>query len=129
MRNVLPHASAAMAVIIQAQVAAEVSGVVFTSDPVHGCSDRLVIEGSWGLGEAIVQGRVTPDRMILSKSDLGILAREIAVKSLAVLVADGGGVREQTIDTARAEAPCLDDASARAIASFALQAEKAFGTP
>ena len=45
------------------------------------------------------------------------------------MVADGGGVREETIDRARAEAPCLDEESARGICAMALQAEKAFGTP
>jgi pyruvate,water dikinase len=128
-RKGMPHAAAAMAVIIQTQVAAEVSGVVFTSDPVHGYSDRLVIEGSWGLGDAVVQGKVTPDRMVLSKNDLGTLSKEVAVKRLAVIVAEGGGVREETIESARAEAPCLDDALARGIVTLALQAEKAFGMP
>jgi pyruvate,water dikinase len=128
-RKGLPHAAASMAVIIQAQVAAEVSGVVFTSDPIHGRSDRLVIEASWGLGEAIVQGKVTPDRIVLSKNDRRILSKEVSAKHTAVLLAEGGGIREEPVASSRAHAPCLDEATARAIADLALQSENAFGAP
>ena len=48
------------------------TGVAFTADPVSGRSDRLIIEGSFGLGEAIVSGKVTPDRMVLARDGLRV---------------------------------------------------------
>jgi pyruvate,water dikinase len=125
----LPHVTAAMAVIVQTLVAAEVSGVVFTSDPVHACSDHVVIESCWGLGDSLVQGKLTPDRMVLSRTDRTILSKQVAVKSSALIVSDGGGVREEIVDSPRAEAPCLDDKLALGIVDLALQAENAFGVP
>jgi pyruvate,water dikinase len=128
-RKGISHTEAAMAVIIQAQVMAETSGIAFSVDPAKEDVDRVVIEAAWGLGEAIVQGKVTPDRFVLSRSDLAILSIETAVKKLAVMVGENGGVQEENIDAAKAQAACLDDTVVRAIADLALRAEKAFQQP
>jgi rifampicin phosphotransferase len=61
------HQPAAMAVIIQRMVSAERAGVLFTADPVSGDSNRLVIEGGFGLGDQIASGHVAPDRVVLTK--------------------------------------------------------------
>ena len=58
-----------IAVVVQLQIASTRSGVMFTSDPSRADSDLLVIEGSFGLGEAVVSGSVTPDRYLVDKSD------------------------------------------------------------
>lgn len=57
----IDEAGLRIAVVVQRMVAAEVAGVMFTADPVTGRRDRLIIEASTGLGEAVVSGRVTPD--------------------------------------------------------------------
>lgn len=54
-----------MAVVVQLMVDAEVSGVMFTANPINTATDELVINASWGLGELIVQGTVTPDEFIV----------------------------------------------------------------
>ena len=66
-RNGFDHLEADMAVIVQRLVPAQASGVLFTADPVTGRSDRLIIEACFGMGEALVSGKVTPDRFLLSK--------------------------------------------------------------
>jgi rifampicin phosphotransferase len=65
--------SPAMAVVIQRQIAAEVSGVLFTCDPVRGDQGRMVLEAVRGLGDALVSGAVTPDRWTVSKEPLDIV--------------------------------------------------------
>lgn len=57
----------AMAVVVQQLVPAEVSGVLFTRDPLDPDGRRMLVEASWGLGESVVSGRVTPDRFHLDR--------------------------------------------------------------
>src|SRR6185436_18377814 len=71
---------------------AEVSGVMFTANPVNQAPD-MIIESSYGLGEAIVLGKVTPDRFVLDKTSLALKERVIASKDkrVATLAEDGKG--------------------------------------
>lgn len=132
-RSGFDHLKVNMAVVVQRLVPAEVSGVLFGADPVsqpeEGRSDRLIIEGSFGLGEAVVQGRVSPDRIVLSKKGLRILERRVSVKGVEIVPDETGGVREKKVAPARAEAPCMDDAAARRLGKLALKAERLFGSP
>ncbi|MFH1543603.1 MAG: PEP/pyruvate-binding domain-containing protein [Patescibacteria group bacterium] len=61
-----------VAVVVQEMVQAEISGVAFTTHPVTGDSDKILIEAGYGLGEAIVGGAIIPDNYIISKSNLAI---------------------------------------------------------
>ena len=73
------------------------SGVMFTADPSTGDLGKLVIEGSFGLGEAVVSGQVSPDRYIVDKATLRVLAREVHNKELVIEPsADGGTVTRPT---------------------------------
>jgi pyruvate,water dikinase len=128
-RNGIEHRNARMAVIIQELVPAEVSGVLFTADPVSGRTDRVVIESCFGLGETLVSGKVTPDRLILSKRKLRVLDRVVATKKLETVLDSAGGARERPVADERAELVSLDDADARRLGKLALRAEKAFGAP
>ncbi|HEY7269739.1 MAG TPA: PEP/pyruvate-binding domain-containing protein, partial [Dehalococcoidia bacterium] len=73
----------AMAVIVMGLVPSEASGIAFTAHPVTGDRDQVVINASFGLGEAIVSGRVTPDSFVVHKSSQSIVEREIYEKNLA----------------------------------------------
>ncbi|MHC4505275.1 MAG: PEP/pyruvate-binding domain-containing protein, partial [Planctomycetota bacterium] len=128
-RNGIDHAGVDMAVMVQELVPAEASGVLFTADPVTGRTDRLVIESCFGLGETLVSGKVTPDRLVLSKRKLNILKRSVAAKTVETVLDPRGGVRELAVAGERAARPCLDDATARRLGKLALRAEKAFGSP
>jgi pyruvate,water dikinase len=57
----------AMAVVVQRMVDSHRSGVMFTMDPVHGRTDRMVVEAAYGLGEAVVSGEITPDHYMLDR--------------------------------------------------------------
>ena len=75
----VPLRNVRMAVVVQEMVHAQVSGVMFTANVVTQKRDELLIDATWGLGEAIVSGRVTPDSFVLSKSPLETLPRSSAV--------------------------------------------------
>ncbi len=128
-RNGIDHGAAKMAVVVQQLVPAQVSGVIFTVDPVSGDADRLVIESCFGLGEALVSGQVAPDRIVFERGE-GILAeRDTALQELE-LVPDGkGGVVERAIDEERATEETLSDHQAAWLARCAIDAEEAFGAP
>jgi pyruvate,water dikinase len=127
-KNGFDHATVEMAVIVQEMVPAEISGVVFLADPLTGRADRLVIEASFGLGEAIVSGRVSPDRLVLARDGLELLEQTISAKSIKI-VAGSQGLREEAVDSERSRSACLDQATARRLAGLALKAESALGGP
>lgn len=70
----------AMAVVVQKLVPADVAGVLFTRDPLSPQSDRMLIEASWGLGESVVSGRVTPDRFVVSRESHQVRERHLGRK-------------------------------------------------
>jgi pyruvate, water dikinase len=79
-----------LAVLVQQLVASDVSAVVFSANPVTGSRDEIMINASWGLGESIVGGTVTPDTFIVHKTDLAITGRIIADKQQMTISAPGG---------------------------------------
>jgi len=115
-----------MAVVVQALVEAEVAGVLFTRDPVSGADER-VIEASWGLGEAVVAGLVTPDRFRVARG-ARVLAREAGEKDLAVRWRDDGeGTEEVSVTGPRVHGLCLDDGQLAALDALAARCEAVFG--
>ncbi len=118
MRNSLPHQQAGMAVIIQQMVPADTAGVLFTADPASGKRDRIVLEGWVGLGDKVVSGRITPNRVVLSRPALELLERS-----------GGGGPDGSAAPAARAGRMALDEATARRLADTSLQAEEVLGGP
>jgi len=79
-----------IAVFVQQLVASDVSAVVFSANPITGNRDEVMINASWGLGESIVGGTVTPDTFIVRKSDLAVVQRIIADKQCMTVSAPGG---------------------------------------
>jgi pyruvate,water dikinase len=77
-RNGIDHQQVEMAVIVQQQIEPEAAGVAFTLDPVTGSRSRIVIESCQGLGEALVSGKVQPDRILLRKKNLTLIRQNLA---------------------------------------------------
>jgi pyruvate,water dikinase len=113
-----------IAVVIQELVDAECAGVLFTKNPLTG-SDERVIEASWGLGESVVAGLVTPDRYRLAR-DGRLLERSAGEKDLAFRVVPGG-VQEHPVDPALVSLLCLDDGRLGALNALARRCERVFG--
>ena len=73
-----------IAVVVQRQILATRAGVMFTIDPATGAGDRIVVESAFGLGESVVSGGVSPDRYVVDKATLALVARDIRRKTFAV---------------------------------------------
>ena len=117
-----------IAVIIQRQIVAARAGVMFTVDPATGAADRLVIEGSFGLGEAVVSGRVSPDRYVVDKETLAVLVREIHPKSAVIEPHPQGGTMVRELSYEEAIQPTLSDDEARALARLGKRIESHYGS-
>ena len=129
LRDDAAHRAAEMAVVVQELVSPEVAGVLFTADPVTGSAERIVIEASYGLGSNLVNGRVSPDRIVLARPGLEMLWCETGSKAIEA-VADGEKrIRQRPVDSARARATCLDRERASRLGILALAAERALGGP
>ena len=125
----LGQAEMDIAVVVQRQVAATRAGVMFTIDPATGADDRLVIEGSFGLGETVVAGRVSPDRYVVDKTTLAVLGREVREKEIAIDPAPGGGTVARRLPADEAKRPALTDEEARALAELGRRIERHYGRP
>jgi pyruvate,water dikinase len=120
-----------VAVVVQRMVNSDKSGVMFTSDPATRDSSRIVIEAAWGLGEAVVQGAVTPDRHVLDKASLAVVLTQIARKEF-LLAWDSTSHATTRIDLAhdpRASAPVLTSAELTALGELARRAETHYRVP
>lgn len=83
--NKIPHERVKISVVVQKMIESEVSGVMFSIDPVKNDKDRIVIESVWGLGEMIVQGSVVPDTYVVQKGTFDILSKEISDQSIRLV--------------------------------------------
>jgi len=98
-----------LAVLVQQLVASDVSAVVFSANPVTGSRDEIVINASWGLGESIVGGTVTPDTFVVRKSDLAVMERVIADKQRMTVCARRGTREVDVPRFLRKEAALTDE--------------------
>ena len=124
-RRVRADETVRIGVVVQQFIAADVAGVLFTRNPVTG-ADELVVEASWGLGEAIVQGLVIPDRYRIARG--GKVLEQIAgLKKLAVRQHADGDTRHEPVAAELVEELCLAAAELRALGELAALCDEAFG--
>jgi len=102
--------------------------VVFSANPVTGNRDEVMINASWGLGESIVGGTVTPDTFVVRKSDLAVINRTIADKG-CMTVSVPGGTREVDVPRFLRQQAALADEQAVEMAQLALSLETTMGYP
>ena len=93
------HFAVSLAVVVQKMVNSEKSGVMFTANPITNSRDEMMINASYGLGEAVVSGTVTPDEYVIKKSDKSIIEKVIADKKKIVVQNDSGiGTHEADVE-------------------------------
>jgi len=90
----------AIAVVVERMVRSDVSFIVFTADPVSGRTDRIVVDATWGLGEALVSGLVTPDHGVLDGSGRLITYGVGEKATMVIPTSDGAGTREVAVPRA-----------------------------
>jgi pyruvate,water dikinase len=119
-----------MAVVVQRMVGPRAAGVMFTRSPVTGDRSVVAIEGTWGLGSALVSGDVTPDSFTVSKITGEITGRRVSSKGrLHSFIQNGPGVTVTDTPAAQREAACLTDDEIRALADVARSVEAHYGAP
>lgn len=131
-RHGLPTEGARIAVLVQQLVVADVSMVAFSANPMTGALDEVVVNASWGLGESVVSGSVTPDTFIVRAAgpvaDWQITERTLAEKR-RMTVAVAGGSREVDVPRVMAKQPSLSDEQLLEIAELARALEVTMGWP
>ncbi|MQA10195.1 MAG: pyruvate kinase [Pseudonocardiaceae bacterium] len=130
LRNGISHHDMPIAVGVIELIPARASGVAFSVHPVTGRSDRVVIETSWGWGEAIVQGLVDPDHVEVGKSDGRVLTYHVAHKAVVSGLDDATGrVAETDMPAELADRRVLDDEPIGAITEAVTAIERHCGYP
>jgi pyruvate,water dikinase len=111
-----------VAVLVQELVLADVSAVVFTADPVSGDRSKVVVTASWGLGESVVGGTVTPDTFVVDKAAMSVVEHRIAQKERMTVPATEG-TSEVGVPRMLQALPCLEDEAVVAAARMAVDLE------
>lgn len=124
--NGVPHDDVALAVVVQELVDADAAGVMFTADPVTGARDDTVINASWGLGEAVVGGQVTPDTIVVSGG--AVTSSRVGDKQVMTVRTDTG-TEERPVPAGLRDAAVLDDAEAVRLAALGARVQDLYGTP
>lgn len=123
------EAEPAMGVTVQAMVDAQVSGVLFTCNPVSGDPSMVAVNASWGLGIAVVSGELTPDDYLVSKITGEVVRRSVSPKDVEYVPdAAGRGTVRVEVPRARRDEPCLDEAQIAALVEVARRVERHFGS-
>jgi pyruvate,water dikinase len=125
------HFKVKLSVAVQKMVRSDVgsSGVMFTIDPDNGCSNVIVINSVFGLGELIVQGKVVPDEFMVFKDadEFPIISKKLGEKNRKIVYAEEGGVKE--VDTKEEERRVfsLTDEEVKLLAKYGYLIEKHYG--
>ena len=118
----------AMAVVVQRMIPADCAGVLFTANPLDHRRDRMLVNGSWGLGEAIVAGQVTPDQWVVDWETGAILEAEIGDKQV-MTVYEGTGTATRDTPTHLRQATTLDPGEVVELVDLGRAVQNYFGEP
>ena len=117
-----------LAVVVQQLVAADVAGILFTANPLTGARGEMMINASWGLGEAIVGGLVTPDTLIVNKQT-GALQSQVIANKEVMTVRLSEGTSEQPVPAGKRMKASLEWQQAAELTRFGIGIEQLFGAP
>jgi len=127
----IDHGSVFMAAVVQEMILSEISGVTFTANPVSGSRDEIITESSWGMGAAIVDGRVTPDHYIVERDGFKLREKRIADKRFMVpsRLEEGSATRLQEVPHGMRQKETLSPDHIEKITQLAVKSEEHFGNP
>lgn len=130
LKNGIPDEGLSMAVAVQKMVNSRVSGVAITMDPTTGDRSKITIDASYGVGEMVVSGQVTPDNVVLDKVMLCVVSERLGDKH-AELVPDfaTGRLVEREVDEERRRRRSLGTEELTAVAAMAKRAEQYYRCP
>lgn len=122
------HTDVLISVAVQEMIESKASGVMFTLEPVQGDRNKVVINASWGLGEAIVSGQVTPDEYVIEKATLRILDKKIFKKQKKIVYDKKGGTKWAEVPEKLQKTQALSDEAIVRLAQYGIQIENHYGT-
>lgn len=127
----IEHRTVHMAVVVQKMVRSDISGVTFTSDPVSANTSVIITESSWGMGAALVDGRVSPDQYVVDKKNNKLTSIKIADKKFMVpaRLDPETGTRLMEVPANLRHMQTLTEEQVLEIALLATRAEAHFGSP
>ena len=129
-KNDFPHEKVLISVGVQKMVNSKAAGVMFTINPTDGDISKVVIEGSWGLGESVVSGSVNPDKFVVDKVMLEINERTISTKHIeCVYDLEQGKVVDADVAEEVQCTCCLEDDEIKALVHAAKNIEDHYGRP
>ncbi|HVP17115.1 MAG TPA: phosphoenolpyruvate synthase [candidate division Zixibacteria bacterium] len=124
------HEKVFISVGVQKMVNSKAAGVMFTLNPVTGDATKIVIEGNWGLGEAVVSGSVTPDDFVVDKESLKVTEKRLAKKTVQYIRdPKTGDTIHAEVPREKQEQPCINDVEIQKLAELAQRIEKHYGKP
>ncbi len=129
MQNSFDHRQVRLSVVVQRMIEPEVSGIMFTADPVTGQRGIVSVDASYGLGEALVSGLVSADLYKVDKQSQHLVAREIADKHLMIRSRPQGGVEQVALQGAERTRQVLDDVQVLELAATGTRIEAHYGQP
>ncbi len=127
-RQGFDNRSVNIAVVVQQLVRSEKAGVMFTSHPVTG-EPLTIIEGSWGLGEAVVSGSVSPDKYVCDQRTEKVIDRLVSQKTTMIISDGEKGTKTVPVPKAKQEKMLLSDEEVTRLATFGKIAEDHYGVP
>jgi len=127
-KNDFPHERVLISVGVQKMVNSRVAGVMFTINPTNGDPSKIVIEGSWGLGETVVSGSVNPDKFVVDKVLMEVNERRISSKHIeCVFDPEKDSVVEKEVDPDRRDSCCLEREEIRSLVRVGKEIEARYG--
>ncbi|MCX8026418.1 MAG: phosphoenolpyruvate synthase [Thermodesulfovibrionales bacterium] len=123
------HDEVLISVAVQELIDSYVSGVMFTMDPVGGDKNKIVINASWGLGEAIVSGSVTPDEFVVDKKSNKIVAKDVFKKEKQIISDKKGSTKWADVPKNLQEKPALTDSQILQLVGYGLKIERHYNFP
>lgn len=126
-QNGLDLQNTSIAIIIQRQIRSDVSGVGFSLNPLNNAYDEVLINASFGLGEAIVSGIVTPDSYVYDWAENKIIDKKISTKQIALWLNEHGGLEEKQNENQGEQA--LTDEQIVELATLIKKCESHYGKP
>ena len=120
-----------IAPVVQRMVLSEISGVLFTANPIDGNPGAILMDAAFGLGEVVVSGSLTPDHYVISKKGFRVLSKVVGYKSfkLELDAEKGSGNRRVPLSEEEARRECLAPDQVRQLAESGIAVEEHFGRP
>lgn len=125
----IPEERMAIAVVVQAMIDSQAAGVMFTVNPATGDAGTLVVEGAFGLGDAVVSGAVSPDHWEIHKESLEITTERLSEKHILDYRDEHGRNQRRNLSPEEGQQPCLDRDIVRRIAELGRRIEQHYGNP